>query len=171
MDAAFIQSVMPIVVVAIVLALRIRSMSKERPLKSGTLWVLPLILVALGAVSLFANPPTVIGWAICIATFAIGAAIGWQRGKMIHIWRDPANGQLMQKASPAAMLLLVGVIATRFAIRSYYGVDPAAGDHLSGQALLVTDALLTFAIGLIGFTRVEMALRAKRIDAGEEQPA
>ena len=44
-------------------------------------------------------------------------------------------------------------------------------EDLTGQALLITDALLTLAIGLIGLTRVEMALRAKRIEAGEEQPA
>jgi hypothetical protein len=171
MDKSQLQALLPVVVLVVVVGLRMRSMAKERPLKSGGLWVVPAILVVLGGLSIATNPPTAIGAIICAVTLAIGAAIGWHRGKMIHIWRDAQSGQLMQKASPAAMLLLLGIIAIRYAVRAYFGADPSSDGHLSGQALLVTDALLTFAIGLVGATRVEMFLRAKRIESGEEQPA
>ena len=39
---------------------------------------------------------------------------------------------------------------------------------MSEQALIATDALLLFAVGLIAITRVELAIRARRILAGAE---
>jgi hypothetical protein len=67
------------------------------------------------------------------------------------------------------MLLLVGVLCARFAIRQYFDANPSAGGHFDRQALIVTDALLTFAVGLISATRLELMVRAKRILSGEEQ--
>ena len=66
-------------------------MSKMRPLKLGTLWVVPAIYLAVAALMFVQLPPT--GWVAiaCIACLAIGAAVGWQRGKMMHIQVDPRN--------------------------------------------------------------------------------
>lgn len=165
MDKQLIQTLLPILVVVVVVGLRLRSMSKEQPLKSQRLWVLPAILVVLGAVSLFANPPSLAGWAICATTFVIGGVLGWHRGKMIRVWRDEKSGQLMQKASPAAMFLLLGIISVRYVLRAYFGANPTADGHMDARTLLVTDALLTFAIGLIAATRAELAIRSKQLDA------
>ena len=65
-------------------------MGKMRPLKLETLWVVPGDLSGRrGADVLCSLPPT--GWVAiaCVAGLLIGAAVGWQRGKMMHIHVDP----------------------------------------------------------------------------------
>lgn len=167
MDANMLKTVLPIVVIAIVLALRLRSMSRVRPLKPGTLWVLPAFLLLLAGVTLWTNPPGLVGMSIGAVAMIAGALLGWQRGRLIHIERDPASGELTQRASPAAMILLVFIIAARFALRSYFDATPSADGKMSEQALIATDGLLLFAVGLIAVTRIELALRARRILGGE----
>jgi hypothetical protein len=39
---SWLTALLPIVIIAVVLALRMRSMSRERPLKLGTLWLVPV---------------------------------------------------------------------------------------------------------------------------------
>ncbi|MEQ7872474.1 hypothetical protein ABDK56_00490 [Sphingomonas sp. ASV193] len=169
MDKSILPTVLPFAIFVLVMALRLRTMNRARPLRSGALWVVPAILVAVGIASLVANPPGLVGGLACALAVLVGGAVGWQRGRMIHIWRAPGTGRLMQRMSPAAMLLLLGIIFVRALVRQYSGVSPDAAGHLSGHALLVADALLCFAIGLVSGTRIEMALRIRRIDAGEEQ--
>lgn len=171
MDKGLLQYLIPVAIMVIVLGLRMRSMSRARPLNATAMWVVPLLIVAVALLNLFLHPPTLGGWGICAVALAVGSAIGWYRGKMIHIWRDAETGQLMQKASPWAMLLLIGIVAVRFVMRSYFGANPGADGQMTAQAMLVTDALLLFAVGLLAATRLEMAIRMKRIAAGEEQPA
>ncbi|MEO6580037.1 MAG: hypothetical protein ABIN83_02655 [Sphingomicrobium sp.] len=163
MDTNLIKTIAPVVVIVIVLALRFRSMSKERPLNPGTLWVLPVILVGLAAFMLATSPLSAIGLSIGAVALVVGGLIGWQRGKLIHILRDPATGKLTQRASPAAMILLIAIIGLRYVLRAYFDATPGADGKLSEQALIITDALLLFAVGLIAMTRVEMALRARKL--------
>ena len=102
-------------------------------------------------------PPT--GWVAIasIVAIVIGAAVGWQRGKMMHIHVDPETHALNQKASPAAMFFLIGLIIVRSGARAVLGetggVSPA----------MLTDPLIAFALGMFTLTRVEMYLRAKRL--------
>ena len=168
MSPEFLKTVLPILVIAVVLTLRLRSMRRLRPLNPAKLWILPAFLVALAGVTLWAHPLSVAGMGISIAACVVGGVVGWQRGRLIRIDRDPANGQLTQQASPAALILLVAIVALRFAARSYFGTTPDANGQMSEQALIATDALLLFAVGLIATTRIELALRARRILAGAE---
>ena len=163
MDANLLKTVLPIVVIAIVLALRLRSMSRVRRLKPRTLWVLPAFLLLLAGVTLWTNPPGLAGLSIAAVALIAGGFLGWQRGRLIRIDREPASGELTQRASPAAMILLIFIIATRFALRSYFDASPGADGKMSEQTLIATDALLLFAVGLIAVTRIELALRARRI--------
>ena len=167
MDPSYLKTIGPIVVIALVLALRLRSMSKVRPLKTANLWVLPVVLVGLAAMVLWSNPPGVAGLSIAAVALIAGGLLGWQRGRLTRIERDPESGGLTQRASPAAMILLVCVLALRFGLRSYFDMTPGTDGKLSEQALVVTDALLLFAVGLIVMTRVEIAIRARRLLAGE----
>jgi hypothetical protein len=143
-------------IVVVVLALRMRRMGQMRPLKLETLWVVPAVYLAVAALMFWQLPPT--GW-IGIASLGgllIGAAVGWQRGKMMHIHVDPATHALNQKASPAAILFLVALIAIRSFGRGLLGsegVSPA----------MLTDPLIAFALGMFSLTRVEMYLRGKRL--------
>ena len=144
-------------IIVIVMAIRMRNMSKMRPLKLGTLWVVPALYLAVAAMMFAQLPPT--GW-VAIASVVgllIGAAIGWQRGKMMQIHVDPETHALNQKASPAAMFFLIALIIVRAGARSVLGQD----SNISPAML--TDPLIAFALGMFTLTRLEMYLRAKRL--------
>jgi membrane protein CcdC involved in cytochrome C biogenesis len=102
-------------------------------------------------------PPA--GW-VAIASvvgLAIGAAVGWQRGKMMHIHVDPETHALNQKASPAAMLFLIALIIVRTGARA------VLGETGSSSPAMLTDPLIAFALGMLTLTRLEMYVRAKRL--------
>ena len=91
----------------------------------------------------------------------IGAVLGWHRGKLIRIERDAETGELRQRASPLAMLLLLAIVALKLGARAIFGESAAA--HPGNGALLLTDAFVGFALGLLSATRLELYLRARRI--------
>ena len=157
----WITALLPFAIIAIVVGLRLRSMSKERPLKVETLWIIPVVYLALVAWMLFALPPTAIGWGLLALGLVVGTALGWHRGKLIRIDRNAETGELRQKASPLAMILLLALIALKLGARAIFG-ETAAGHPASG-AMLLTDAFIGFALGLLSATRLELYLRAKRI--------
>jgi membrane protein CcdC involved in cytochrome C biogenesis len=143
-------------IIVAVMALRMRRMGQMRPLKLETLWIVPAIYLAVAALMLFQLPPTG-GVAIAsVAGLLIGTAVGWQRGKMMHIHVDPESHALNQKASPTAMLFLVALIALRMLGRGLLGSEGVSPEML-------TDPLIGFALGMFTLQRVEMYLRAKRL--------
>lgn len=146
-----------IAIVVVVLALRLRRMGRMRPLKLASLWVVPAIYGLMAALLLIESPPAL---PVIFASFGgllVGAVLGWTRGKMMHIHVDPQTHALNQKASPAALFLLVGIIIVRAGARTMIGqqggISPA----------MLTDPLIAFALGLLSLTRLEMYLRAKRL--------
>ena len=146
-----------IAIIAVVMALRLRRMGQMRPLKLETLWVVPALYLVVAALMYWQLPPR--GWVAIasIAALLIGAAVGWQRGKMMHIHVDPETHALNQKASPAAMFFLIALVVVRSGARAVLGqgggVSPA----------MLTDPLIAFALGMFTLTRVEMYLRAKQL--------
>ena len=154
-------TLLPLVIIAVVLTLRFRSMSKERPLKLNTLWIVPVVYVLLMASMLMTLPPPPAGWALLVVGLAIGVTVGWHRGKLIRIERNAETGELSQKASPLAMLLLVALIVLKLGARAIFG-DAAATQPGSG-ALLLTDAFIGFALGLLSATRLELCLRGRKL--------
>jgi hypothetical protein len=157
----WISYAIPIAIIVVVMALRLRSMSRERPLNVGTLWVIPAIYVAIVASMLFALPPTLGGWSLIAAGIAVGAVLGWHRGKLIRIERNSETGRLMQRASPLAMLLLIALIVLKLGARAIFGDSAAAQPGSPG--MLMTDAFIGFALGLLSATRLELYLRARTI--------
>ena len=146
-------------IIAVVFALRWRRMSRVTPLKLERLWILPA-LYAVIAVSLFVStPPQGFGWVFCAVALALGAALGWQRGKLMRITVDPQTHALNQASSPAAVLFILVLVAVRSGARYALVGDNAL--HLN--ALAVTDMLVALALGLFTAQRVEMYLRAKRL--------
>lgn len=156
----WLTALLPFAIIAIVIAFRLKSMSRERPLKVETLWIVPVVYLLLIGWMLFALPPTPVGWALVAAGVAIGAVLGWHRGKLIRIERNEC-GELRQQASPLAMILLVALIALKAGARAIFG-ETAAAQPGSG-AMLLTDAFIGFALGLLSATRFELYLRARRI--------
>lgn len=150
------------IVIAIVLAIRWRRMSRVRPLKLETLWVFPTLYAGLAAYMYWAHPPEGWAWAFCAIALALGAGLGWQRGKMMRITVDPESHALNQSASPAAVLFIVALILARNGARMALGTG--TGDNaLHLNAIAVTDMLIAFGLGLFALQRIEMYLRAKRL--------
>ena len=155
----FISYVVTAVVVAFVLALRMRRLSRPRPLKIERLWVFPALYLVLASVMLFEFPPVGAQWLLCGLALLIGAALGWQRGKMMHIEVDPETHRLNQRASAGALLFIVALVAIRFGMRSL----AVNGGPLHLNALVLTDVLIVMALGLFTAQRIEMYLRAQRM--------
>jgi len=144
-------------IIVIVMLVRMRRMGKMRPLKLNSLWVVPALYLVVAALMFIQLPPT--GW-VAIASVAglvIGAAVGWQRGKMMHIHVDPETHALNQRASPAAMIFLIGLIIVRTLAR---GILDQAG---SVSPAMLTDPLIALALGMFTLTRLEMYIRARRL--------
>jgi hypothetical protein len=143
-------------IIVIVMALRMRRMGKMRRLRLETLWVAPAIYLAVAAMMFIQLPPT---GSVAIASavgLLIGAAVGWKRGSLMHIQVDPGTGALNQKASPAAMIFLIVLIAVRMLGRGMLGAEGVS-------PAMLTDPLIAFALGMLALTRVEMYLRGRRL--------
>jgi energy-converting hydrogenase Eha subunit A len=149
------------VIVALVLGLRLRGMSRMRRLRLETLWIVPAVYLIFAIVMFSEFPPSLTGWAIAAVALVVGAAIGWQRGKLMQIHVDPETHQLNQRASPAAILFIFALIVVRMAARGVLANGTGTGFHVN--AMLVTDVLIALAVGLFAATRLEMYLRAKRL--------
>ena len=156
----WLTAILPFVIIAVVIGFRLRSMSRERPLKIETLWIVPVVYLLLIAWMLFALPPTTVGWALVALGVLIGAMLGWHRGKLIRIERNE-SGELRQQASPLAMLLLVALIVLKLGARAIFGESAAM--QPGSNAMLLTDAFIGFALGLLSATRLELYLRARRL--------
>ncbi len=145
------------VVIILVLAFRMRRMGKMRPLKLETLWVVPVLYLAIAALMFFQLPPT--GWVAVASAIGLllGAAFGWQRGKMMQIHVDPETHALNQVASPAAMVFLIGLIVVRMGAKTIVGAESNV------SPAMLTDPLIAFALGMFTLQRVEMYLRARRL--------
>jgi membrane protein CcdC involved in cytochrome C biogenesis len=134
-----------------------RRIGQVRPLKLGALLVVPAIYFIVSVLMFVALPPTVPVLLASVATLGIGSALGWQRGKMMHIDVDPATQTLNQRASPAAMVFLIILVLIRMALRQLLGhagaVSPA----------MLADPLIAFALGMLTLQRAEMYVRAKRL--------
>jgi len=151
--------IIPVIVIAIVMALRWRGMGRARRLRLEYLWVVPALYLALAGLLFATMTPHGLGWLWSALALVVGAVAGWQRGKTMKIEVDPETHALNQTASPAAMLFILAIIAVRYALReaaSFGGADVVA---------LATDCLVAFALGLLSMTRLEMYLRGSRMVA------
>lgn len=151
-------------VVGLILAIRVRRMSKARPLTLERLWIVPTLYAVLVGALLVQGPPSLGGWTLCAAALAVGAGLGWQRGKLMHLSVDPATHQLNQKASLGGLLFIVVLIAVRM-------IGKAEGSALHLNVLLLTQAFGVMALGLFSAMRVEMYLRGKRLLAAARAAA
>ena len=156
------------VVIAGMMALRLRRMSRAQPLKLERLWIVPALLVV-GLVFMLAQaPPQGLAWLFMAGALVVGGGFGWVRGSTMAIAVDPQTHALNVKASPWAIALLAGLIVVRYGMRSVLA-ENAGSLHLS--VTMITDISLAFAVGLLGVQRVEMALRARRLLAAARAAA
>ncbi len=152
---------LPLLVVAVVLALRFRTLSRARPFRPGRLWIQPLFLAVIVGTMLLGAPPVFNGWLALVAGLASGAMIGWRRGHLMHLDRDPRSGGLTIRQTPAAFFLIIALMVMKRLLAPNPAVGPAG--HLPPQALLVTDGLVGLALGMVLATNLTLGLRARDI--------
>lgn len=148
-------------ILSLVLFFRVRRIGKARPLKVERLWIIPALYLLLAATAFVATPPDAAGWGFAALALALGAALGWQRGRLMRIDVDSETHAVTATQSPAAFLFIVILIALRTGMRGMATSGHGGLFHLSPATL--TDILVAFALGLLGVQRLEMYLRARRL--------
>jgi len=147
-----------IAVILLIVGLRVRRMTQGRRLRLETLWIRPVIYAVIAGFLIAATPPkTVIDIAFMAAAFVVGAAIGWRQAKLMVIGIEPESHQLNVKASPLAVMLVLGIFGLRFAVRSLLPVEAAAWKLNAG---LIVDCLMVLVVGLYVAQAIEMFIRA-----------
>lgn len=160
------QTMGPLIGIGVALIIILLRNRRKRTLRPHLLWVMPLLVTTLIGVGLWANTQHPqfgpFAWIAFVVALALGCVAGWWRGKTITIEKEP-DGSLKAQASPLGLILIIGLFAARAGLREVMEVNAAAW-HL--DAVIVTDAFMLFAVGLIVTQRVEMYIRARRVLAG-----
>lgn len=149
--------VVPLAIFAVIMAIRAPRLMQRRPLHVDRLWIVPLIFLVFPVLVFVRTPPTPLGWALAALGLAVGAGLGWQRGKLMRIDYDAATGTLMQKGSIWALVFIAILFALRLLTQN-------EGTALGGGiALLVLDGLAPLSFGMFTVQRIEMYLRATKL--------
>src|SRR3546814_13240947 len=107
--------------VGLLLFCRMRGMNRRRPLKRKRLGIVPALYLG-GVVMLLAqHPPQGSGWAVVAIGLVVGAALGWQRSRFMHIHVDPETHALNQRAAPAGLPFLVVLLAGKMGTQTAGG--------------------------------------------------
>ena len=154
-----LSTILLIAAIAFVLAMRFRRMRHGRRLRPDRLWIVPVLMSALIATMLYAAPPrTGLDWALAGGGLALGALLGWQRGRLVRIDHDPDTGHLIQRESPLALVLIVAIILARGVARGFAAQEAAV--------LHITPFAIADALGLIVMQRIVLWRRATAVLAG-----
>lgn len=148
------------VVIVAVFAWRWRQVGRLRRLRLETLWIIPALYAAMAVAVFWKMPPHGLAWLWCAIGCAVGAGLGWMRGRMMTISVDPQTHSLNQTTSPAAMLFIVALILMR-AMSRWLAARMDGPGHVG--IILVTDIVVALALGFIVAQRIEMFLRARRL--------
>jgi hypothetical protein len=149
----------PLGVVFLVVILR---NSRARSLKIERLWVLPAIYLAMLASSLYAEPPPVtpLSIGILVASFLVGAAIGWQRGRFTQVHIHPETGDLSSRASPIGLIFIFAILAVRIVGRNFLATH---ANTLHLPIFAVTDGFFVLAVAMLSVQRLEVWMRASKM--------
>lgn len=145
----------------LVIGLVILRNSRARTLKVERLWISPAILTALTLAVFATNPPPgLLGVGVDILAVGLGALLGWWRGRASRFTIDPETHVVTSRVSPIGMLLILGIFALRYILRSVLGSE-ASVLHLT--AAEITDSFLLLAVGVVTTQRLEWWIRARRM--------
>jgi hypothetical protein len=163
-NAQLVTTLVAVVLLIVLMAFRMRKIMRKVPLKPNRLWIGPLILILLAGLTLAQLPPRPKDWIWLVVALALGAALGWQRAKLMNVSIDPADRSLTTQANPIAVYFLIGLVLLRTSLRAGLrfeaGLDP----------FLVNDAFILFGAGFFVAQNAELGLRARRLLATEQAP-
>ena len=167
MSPQTLQFLIPLLLLVVVMGLRARKLSKKQPLKLGRLWIRPIFLLAACILVLALPQPgvpvrhfAIADWAVLALAGVVGGIGGWYLGRTMAIEVHPEDGTLMAQASPVGLIVLVGLMLARTALRAGARMEAQAW-HL--DVALIFDTLIVFTAALFCMRAVEMYLRARRV--------
>ena len=135
--------------------------SRARTLRIERLWITPAIVMTLTVLTFVASPPpTPVGIVMDFVALALGAGLGWWRARASRFTVDPETHVITSKVSPVGMLLILGIFAARYLLRSLLTADSTV---LHVSAIEAGDSFLILAVGLVSAQRLEWLVRARRM--------
>ncbi|HEV2365940.1 MAG TPA: hypothetical protein VGS12_17255 [Caulobacteraceae bacterium] len=148
-------------VLVLVLAVLLLRNSRPRRLRIERLWVRPVIFLLLMASTLAAAPPPAepFWWGLIAVAAAVGAALGWRRGRLMKIDVHPETHDITSRASVWGMLFILALVALRIGLRQ---LSQSAGE-VGIPASIATDALIALGVATMVAQSLEMWLRASRL--------
>ncbi|WP_420381746.1 hypothetical protein [Novosphingobium sp.] len=159
------QSYLPFIIIALVLAIRLRRINRERRMHLGRLLVAPTIIVVAAGYLIAAATPDLVGLGIAAGAMLVGAGVGWQRARFMKIAYDPATDIFMMKQSPAAVLFLVAIMLVRRVVLAELPVSHFGADVSLARAMWPIDGLIGFGLAMVIAHNAELYLRARRMKA------
>lgn len=155
---AYLTYLIPLVVIGIVI---LRN-SRARTLRIERLWITPAIIMVMAILAFSANPPPgPVGLALDLAAVAVGGLLGWWRGRASRFTIDPETHIITSKVSPWGMMLILGIFALRYLLRSMLAGEGATALHVT--AAEATDSFLLLAVGVVSAQRIEWLIRARKL--------
>jgi len=162
------QSYIPYLVMAVALIFMIRRSLRSRRIQAETLWVFPVLLIAIAALSIVQKPPRdALGIAGVVLAGLAGAGAGWYRGKFTHITLDSDTGALTGKGSVMGLVLILAIYVGRYAVLAWAQSHPEQG----GTAVVIADCALVFGFATLIVSRLEMWLRCRKLMAASTPSA
>lgn len=136
--------------------------ARPRKLRLELLWVRPGLLLLAGLSSFLRTPPPVdlLSLAVMTAGFALGGALGWQRGRLMRIEVDPQTHQMTMRASPGAMIFILVLMVLRMSASGTV-LQTLGSTHI--PVTVVVDALILFSLALMLLQSVEIGIRGRRL--------
>lgn len=159
-NAQLISTLIGVVVVLIVFALRFRQMSRATPYDPGRAILYPVVFVGLAAFFAYGVKPEGLEWVWLALGFLVGGGLGWLRASTVSMSVDPASGRLMAQGSLVAILFLLGL----FVIRTVFRMVLSAEASVIGLRPIMADVIFVFmAVGLLVARALEMNLRGRKL--------
>jgi hypothetical protein len=154
------QLYLPLLITIAFIALMGRRMMRPRRFRLALVWIAPALGLA-GAAAFFAThpAPTPAHVAGLAAALLLGGGFGWARARLVKVDYDPVANAMTRSGTPFGMLLLVGLILLRSAIRIVALQYPELGIDLAHA----TDILLFFGLGIVSGYAVELHLAVGRV--------
>ncbi len=152
----------PAIMVVIVLLVLVLRNQRPRPLRIELLWVRPVLLLALFALGALREPLplTPLDVTVLVAGAVIGAAIGWQRGRLMRIEVDPATHAVTSRASVFGVVFIIGVLVLRMLATTVMREQSAS---LPISPIVGSDALIALVVAMFAAQGLEMWIRARRL--------
>lgn len=144
----------------VLISFRMRRMMQSTPFNLNFVWIMPTIMLAMTIWLMTRAEPRGAEWLWAVGLFALGAILGWLRGRSITMSVDPATHKIMAQGSASAMIFLVVLLVARYGLRYVMSVEATV---IGVRPVMVDVLFLVLALGLFGVRSIEMGVRGYRL--------